>query len=170
MASHVRSISNNLIDCRLVTFQAPMSSPVSVLKSMRDEEHNGFHSAGRSGFVGVSRKRKLPYSPVHITHESSTGSSVVIDTMVCRPDMDTSAVISDVRDLAKKLSKTDPLSFNLLGCRGVVKNHRPILTEDTPVLAFDFILPFHNSSLSREACGNCSCPETYILSWMRRSS
>jgi hypothetical protein len=135
----MRRISNSLIDCRLATFQAPVSSPVSALKSMRDEEHNGFHSAGRSGFVGVSRKRKLSYSPVHITHESSTGSSVVIDAMVCRPDMDTSAVISDVRDLARKLSKTDPLSFNLLGCRGVVKNHRPILTEDTPVLAFDFI-------------------------------
>jgi hypothetical protein len=44
--------------------------------------------------------------------------------------------------LARELSKTDPLSFNLLGCRGVVKNHRPIFTEGgegTPVLTFDFI-------------------------------
>jgi serine/threonine protein kinase len=63
--------------------------------------------------------------------------------MVCRPDMDTSAVISDARDLARELTKTDPLSFNLLGCRGVVKNYRSMLTEeggeDTPVLTFDFI-------------------------------
>src|SRR5271155_2583769 len=142
----MRRISNSLIDRRLATFQAPVSNPISVLKSMRDDEHNGFHSAGWSVFIGenfVSGKRKLPYSPAHVAHESSTGSSVVIDTMVCRPDMDTSAVISDVQDLARELTKTDPLSFNLLGCRGVVKNYRPMLTEeggeDTPVLTFDFI-------------------------------
>ena len=60
----MRRISNSLIDCRLATFQAPVSSPVSVLKSMRDDEHNGFHSAGLSVFIGknfVSGKRKLPY-------------------------------------------------------------------------------------------------------------
>lgn len=141
----MRRISNSLIGCQFATFQAPVSSPVSVLKSMRDDEHNDFHSARRSVFIGenfMSKKRKLPYSPVHVAHESSTSSSVVIDTMVCRPDMDTSAVISDVRDLARELTKRDPLSFNLLGCRGVVKNYRPILTEggeDTPVLTFDFI-------------------------------
>ena len=128
------------------TFQTPVSSPVSVLKSMRDDEHNGFHLVGRNVFIvesPVSGKRKLPYIPVHVAHESSTGSSVVIDMMVCRPDMDTSAVISDVRGLARELTKTDTLSFGFLSCRGVVKNHRPIRTEeggeDTPVLAFDFI-------------------------------
>jgi serine/threonine protein kinase len=141
----MRRISNRLIDRRLATFQAPVSSPVSVLKSMRDDKHNGFHSAGLSVFIDetfVSGKRKLPYSPVQVAHESSTGSCVVIDTLVCRPDMDTSAVISDVRDLARELTKTDPLSFNLLGCRGVIKNYRPMLTEggeDTPILTFDFV-------------------------------
>ena len=75
------------------------------------KELNEWH---RKNFV--PGKRKLPYSLVHVARESSTGSSVVIDTMVCRPDIHTSAVISDVRDLARELTKIDPLSFNLLGC------------------------------------------------------
>jgi hypothetical protein len=60
----------------------------------------GFHPAARSVRKLRVWGRKLPYFPVHVAHESSTGSSVVIDAMVCKPDMDTSAVISGVRDLA----------------------------------------------------------------------
>jgi hypothetical protein len=143
----VKRISNTLIDYQLSTFQAPVSSPVSVLKSMRDNEHNGLHSAGLNVFISdafVTRSRKLPCSPVHVAQEAATGSSVIIDTMVCRPDMDTSTVIKDVRTLARELTKTDPLSFNLLGCRGVIKNDRPLPAQETcdeeaPALTFDFV-------------------------------
>jgi hypothetical protein len=79
----------------------------------------GFHSAGRSVFIDenfVSGKKKAPLFSSTFAHEFSTGFSVVIDTMVCRPDMHTSAVISGIRDLARELTKIDPLSFNLLGC------------------------------------------------------
>jgi Protein tyrosine and serine/threonine kinase len=143
----MKRISNNIIDCQLATFRAPVSSPVSVLKSMRDDEHNGLHSAGLNIFISdafVTGSRKLPCSPAHVAREATAGSSVIIDTMVYRPDMDTSMVIKDVRNLARELTKTDPLSFNLLGCRGVIKNERPLpvektLDEDTPALTFDFI-------------------------------
>jgi hypothetical protein len=143
----MRLISNNLIDYQLATFQAPVNSPVSVLKSMRDGQRNGFHSAGRNVFISdtfVTAGRKLPCSPVHVAQESGSGSSVIIDTMVCRPDMDSGTVTKDVRNLARELTKTDPLSFNLLGCRGVIKREKPwaledSLTKDTPALTFDFV-------------------------------
>lgn len=143
----IKRISNNLIDSQLATFHTPVRSPVSVLKSMRDGQHNGFHSAGLNVFISgtfVTGRRKLPCSPANIARESATGSSVIIDTMVCRPDMDTSTVIKDVRNLARELTKTDPLSFNLLGCRGVIKNDGPLplqesFDEDTSGLTFDFV-------------------------------
>jgi hypothetical protein len=143
----MKRISNKLIDCQLATFPAPVSSSLSLLKSMRDDEHNGLHSAGLNVFISdtfVTGSQKLPCSPVHVAQEAATGSSVIIDTTVCRPDMDTSAVTSDVRNLARELTKTDPLSFNLLGCRGVIKSERRFSAEDipdqdTPALTFDFI-------------------------------
>jgi hypothetical protein len=146
----IKRISNKLIDCQLATFPAPVTSPVSVLKSMRDGEHNGLHSAEPNVFISdtfVTGSEKLPCSPVHVAREAATGSSVIIDTMVCRQDMDTSIVTKDVRNLARELTKTDPLSFNLLGCRGVIKNERrfpaeDIPDEDTPTLTFDFIFAF----------------------------
>ncbi len=63
--------------------------------------------------------------------------------MVCRPEVDASLVTKDVRDLARRLTKSDPVSFNLLGCRGVLK-HDPKHCEDQQAsdlqhLTFEFI-------------------------------
>ena len=143
----MRLITNSFIDFQLATFQAPVSNPVSVLKSMRDDNHNGVHSAGLNVFIKdsfVTGRRKPPCSPVYVAQEAATGISVITDRMVCRPDMDTPAAIKDVRNLARELTKTDPLSFNLLGCRGVIKHERSLLAkedddEGTPILSFEFV-------------------------------
>jgi hypothetical protein len=62
----------------------------------------------------------------------------VLDSVACLPGVDMDVLTKDVRDLARKLCDTDPLSFGLLRCAGVVR-----VFEDPQTLhrlrSFDFV-------------------------------
>lgn len=50
---------------------------------------------------------------------------VVVDCIPCDPEVDIGLVKRDVRELARKLSSVDPLTFSILQCRGVVQVMKP---------------------------------------------
>ena len=144
----IKLINNRLIDDELAKHHASVKSPVSVLRSMRDDERNGIHSAGTGEGVlinsdFVTGRTSLRHSPAKLAEEKLTGLAVIVDTMVCRPEADASMVTKDVRDLARRLTKSDPDSFNLLGCRGVLKHDSKDCddqrTANRQPLTFEFV-------------------------------
>lgn len=168
----IRCISNNLIDDQLAKLQTPVTSPVSVLKSMRDDKHNGIHSAGLDIFISsdfLGKKSRIPHSAAQTAFESANGAAIIVDTMTCHADICTSTVIKDVRDLARKLTKTDPLSFNLLGCRGVVKTSPTPDTDGSDAnlqaLTFDFIFAIPQNFSNPRSLRNlllCDCRQATL--------
>jgi hypothetical protein len=46
---------------------------------------------------------------------------LILDSVACDPGANISVLRKDVRDLARKLSRADPLTFGLFNCRGVVQ-------------------------------------------------
>lgn len=60
----------------------------------------------------------------------------IVDTVHCIEGISVDSLTKDVRELARKLSVADPITFGLLQCRGVVKVYGP---EARKPIAFDFI-------------------------------
>ncbi len=73
----IKHIKNRLIDDELAKFQASVKSPVSVLRSMRDDERNGINSAGTGERVLINSdfvigRTNLQHSPAKLAQEKAT--------------------------------------------------------------------------------------------------
>jgi hypothetical protein len=56
-----------------------------------------------------------------ITHLKDSGDQVMVDTVHCNPIADITRTTKEVCNLARVLSKVDPMTFGLLKCRGIIK-------------------------------------------------
>ncbi|MCJ1379353.1 hypothetical protein MMC17_002454 [Xylographa soralifera] len=77
----------------------------------------------------------IPHSQSHSGHLLEGHAKVIIDTISVDPRMNAMGMAKDVRDLARVLSKVDPLTFGLLTCHGVVK----IMKGSPQASGFSFI-------------------------------
>ncbi len=80
----------------------------------------------------------IPYSPAHAAREKNKPNTpwLIIDSIVCRPGSNPNALARDVRVLARKLVKADPLAFGLLNCKGIVK----VLADQRRDASLDLVL------------------------------
>lgn len=65
-------------------------------------------------------RHNIPFSTAQMMQRSST-KRFILDSVACDPEANLSILTKDVRELATKLSRAEPLTFGLLNCRGVVK-------------------------------------------------
>ncbi|KAF2278166.1 uncharacterized protein EI97DRAFT_247271 [Westerdykella ornata] len=104
------------------------------LKSDRDTKVSVF--LPKDGLVDALRE-PIPYSTAELMRRSPTSDKwYIVDSVPCLPDVSARTLTEDVRDLARKLSATDPMAFGLLQCRGVVRILKP--DQRTPA-SFDFV-------------------------------
>lgn len=66
------------------------------------------------------------------------GKTYLLDSVVCLPGVEIDILNKDVRDLARKLRGTNPLTFGLLRCHGVVKVYEESQTPKK-LLSYDFV-------------------------------
>ena len=92
----------------------------------------------------------IPYSTASICERSSK-SQLIADSVPATPDIGLNIQSRDVRDLARKLANTDPISFGLLKCRGVARVYREI---NGPLKAFDFHFHIPSSLHSPQSLRN----------------
>ena len=86
----------------------------------------------------TAQQHPIRYSGAKWMQRAGKGGSksYIIDTVPCMQSISVDTLTKDVRELARKLSVTDPGTFGLLQCRGVVKQYG---TEGRKPVAFDFI-------------------------------
>ena len=92
------------------------------------------------------RTREIPFASAKCVQRTGSEKWVVVDCIPCAPEIDMSLLTKDVRELARKLSSVDPLTFHILQCRGVVRAMEP---NSRRVSSFDFIFNIP-SGLSNE--------------------
>jgi hypothetical protein len=63
----------------------------------------------------------LAYSPVCIGRRANTGQLVVLDPITYTSRANINSALRDIRDFARRLQHTDPFTFGLLQCKGVLK-------------------------------------------------
>ena len=98
---------------------SPLSSALSLRNALRDSPQStppiflpetGLQSAVVSD---------IPFSSAKTGYRADKG--LIVETITCPPQINTSALTRNIRNLARKLSYAEPAAFGLLNCKGVVK-------------------------------------------------
>ncbi|KAF1965572.1 hypothetical protein BU23DRAFT_560927 [Bimuria novae-zelandiae CBS 107.79] len=86
----------------------------------------------------TAQQEPIPYSAAKLMRRTGKGGTryYMIDTVPCIQGVSVDSLTKDIRELARKLSVADPITFGLLQCRGVVKKYG---SEGRKPTAFDFI-------------------------------
>lgn len=66
----------------------------------------------------------IPYCAAELGRRDDTQSDVILDHITCHTQANARIFKSNIRNLARRLSHTDPITFGLLGCKGVVEHGR----------------------------------------------
>ncbi|KAF2463302.1 uncharacterized protein BDR25DRAFT_298344 [Lindgomyces ingoldianus] len=114
---------------------------ITTAKGVRDSLRTETHSQPSIFLPDIrfasSHKTPISYCTAEIFIRPN-GKTYLLDSVACLPGVDTDILNKDVRDLARKLSGTDPLTFGLLRCRGVIK-----VFDETKIpkklLSYDFV-------------------------------
>ncbi|KAF1837852.1 hypothetical protein BDW02DRAFT_82327 [Decorospora gaudefroyi] len=130
-------ISDRLIDVELANTSSSSSTTevertgdafIATAKTVRNSlKPPGTQSQTQTSIFlpseGISTSARTPilYSTASLLQRSSKNKTYVLDTVISTPNISPAIQNEDVRDLARKLTATDPLRFGLLQCRGVVK-------------------------------------------------
>jgi hypothetical protein len=83
-----------------------------------------------------AKRHDIPFSTAQIMQRTASSKWFILDSVACDPEANISVLKKDVRDLARKLSRVDPVTFGLFNCRGVVQ-----VTDAAKkrVTSFDFV-------------------------------
>lgn len=63
----------------------------------------------------------LAFSPVRIARRTNTGHLVVLDPITCTSKANVNSALRDIRNFARRLQHTDPFTFGLLQCKGILR-------------------------------------------------
>lgn len=74
--------------------------------------------------LGSIQLLDIPFSSVKLGKRPGTGSNLILDRIPCSPHIDPSILRKSIATLALKLSHSDPTTFGLLKCKGVVVHNR----------------------------------------------
>ncbi|KAF2498274.1 hypothetical protein BU16DRAFT_481068, partial [Lophium mytilinum] len=84
----------------------------------------------------LANRTQIPFSTAELIQRTPTSKLSILDSVAGDPDVNINILNKDVRDLARKLSRADALTFGLLECKGVVKVVEPTKKK---IVSFDFV-------------------------------
>lgn len=84
-----------------------------------------------------AKKSEIPYCTATIAQRSKD-KQYILDSVPYLPEISQKTFEKHVQDLARKLAGTDPLSFGLLKCRGVVQ----VFNQHQEIVAYDLVFYF----------------------------
>lgn len=135
-------ISGSLIDHQLTEEKAAESRAVSIVRQMRQAHRVPERGSVSSASIFLQAGYEIMGQGFIDLSSASTGfvsgQRVIVDHIPVSEQTDLGAAMTDVRDLARILSKVDPALFGLLCCYGVIKVQDHFAANIT---RFDFIYP-----------------------------
>ncbi|KAK5050438.1 hypothetical protein LTR84_003719 [Exophiala bonariae] len=132
-------VPSTVIDQQLSSPTLGSQSSLSTIRSIREELRTTDSNKEGSIFIGAdilsTTRLHIPFSFSQICHDTGSSDSVIVDPVLCDALTDTKAMTRDIRNLARVLSKIDPLVFGLLSCRGVIR----CLNANNDLSRFEFV-------------------------------
>ncbi|OJJ31966.1 hypothetical protein ASPWEDRAFT_43971 [Aspergillus wentii DTO 134E9] len=157
----IMKVANPMIDLELSRdsqMQNQLPSALSVRKAATGGPQSRSSVFLDKDALESAEKIDIPYTSAKWAQRQGSAKWLVLDTMAVDPQLDISRLIQDVRDLARKLSCSDPATFGLLNCYGVIKETDPSNRRKVNSFCFVFRTPARapqgTSLRSRLICGN----------------
>jgi hypothetical protein len=76
--------------------------------------------------LGSAQTFNIPFSSAKTVQRPGSGKWLILDSVNREPQGNLSLLLRDIRNLATKLSRADPITFGLLNCYGVIKVLDPL--------------------------------------------
>jgi hypothetical protein len=64
----------------------------------------------------------IPFSPARVAQRPEGGREMILESVNVPTNVNISVLTKDIREFARKLSHADPVTFELLSCKGVTKH------------------------------------------------
>ncbi|KAM0449150.1 hypothetical protein ACHAO4_007812 [Trichoderma viride] len=97
------------------------------------------------GGLNAESVQSLAYSPVRIARRADNGELVVLDPITCISRENINSALRDIRNFARRLKHTDPFTFGLLECKGILNEDGSDTKPGTDIpptgLSFVFRMP-----------------------------
>lgn len=97
------------------------------------------------GGLNTESIQTLAYSPVRMARRADNGELVVLDPITCISRANINSALRDIRNFARRLKHTDPFTFGLLECKGILNEKGSDTKADTAItptgLSFVFRMP-----------------------------
>ena len=104
----------------------------------------------------TARMHEIPFAATKCMQRAGLDKWFVVDCIPCDPEVDIGLITKGVRELARKLSSVDPLTFGILQCHGVVRLTEPRSRRPS---SFDFVF-----RIPRELSNEPRSLRNYLLS------
>ena len=135
----IMKVSSPFIDQELSRVGSPVSSftsASSIRDALREEPIQNVSVFLPKDGLETARTREVPFTTAKCVPRAGSDKWLVVDCIPCDPEADVSLVTRDVRELARKLSSVDPVTFGILRCQGVVRVVEPSSGKPS---SFDFV-------------------------------
>lgn len=97
------------------------------------------------GGLNAESIQSLAYSPVRIARRADNGELVMLDPITCISRANINSALRDIRNFARRLKHTDPFTFGLLECKGILNEDGSDTKPSTAIpptgLSFVFRMP-----------------------------
>ncbi|KAL7917767.1 hypothetical protein ACQKWADRAFT_331611 [Trichoderma austrokoningii] len=101
------------------------------------------------GGLDAGSIQSVAYSPVRMARRADNGELVVLNPITCVSRANINSALRDIRNFARRLKHTDPFTFGLLECKGILNEEGSDTRAGTDVpptgLSFIFRMPPSNS-------------------------
>ena len=126
----ILKIADRQIDTALLRDDAATAESVSSAKAIRDATQGERPKEKLSIFLPYTDLKamdvqNIPYCVARVARRQSSSrglQTMILSDIHYYPGANVAAAMRDVRDLARKLQHSDPKTFGLLNCKGVVKH------------------------------------------------
>jgi len=130
----IMRVASQLIDTELdrdCLQHASFSIAHHLRDALRDEPQMKVSVFLSEGGLDSAQTFDIPFSSAKTVQRAGSGKWLILDSIDCNPQANLSLLSKDIRNLARKLSQADPVTFGLLNCYGVIRvldpsSRRPI--------------------------------------------
>ncbi|KAI9713713.1 MAG: hypothetical protein M1812_006551 [Candelaria pacifica] len=137
----ITRLSTFAVDQELANHHVSDNKAISIVRGLRNAHQSRSDppevksSIFVSGNYLSSERLPIEYSSACVSRDPQRQANVIVDTITYGSSLSLTSATEGVRDLARVLSETDPATFGLLTCRGVVKEGN----AEEQLIMFDLI-------------------------------
>jgi hypothetical protein len=136
----IMKLTDNKVDSGLSTyekssakdFQDPIAPAQALRRALNPRAANPPSVRLSADFLISINPQKIPFCSAEVGRRPENGQSLIVERVKPFPGANIKDISRDIRDLVRRLSKSDGMEFGLLSCKGYIAHRKPGSSQSTP--------------------------------------